>query len=248
MSAWDEWAAFLANGGRYDAPADVARVDRARRYNTRVLSTVLFLAALAVILAVTVLVVGVARVSLLIVIVIVLLVIVLLFLPKMLKLRRNLRTAHDERGIALSVSSEGLATPLLGLIRWNEMIAVLQYDDTARTQAIGRIPITGFGTRVALKSGEALLGITIGVRDATALRARLPEKEQRAVRLWGKREDAVRPGDVTLYLDSFLPPEELQRTLAALRGGAQLHSVPYQVPSSALEYMAAIGAMFEEKK
>lgn len=234
-----KWAAYLQGGGTQEEQLDSAGIARARRWNTAVLmvSGALLLGGAAG-LVVLFTSAGV-RVSLPIVLAIFLLLLGLVFVPRMLRLRRNLQ--HPDATMA--VSTDGITLPSLGLIGWNELIGLVYLDDTARTNTALRVPITGWGARLAFRAGEGSIGLTIGLRDGVAVRERTGGR----IRLWSAGADGTRAGDLTVPLDVRLTPDARERFVAAVRGGAITAGVPFHVASGTIDYAKRVGRMLDPK-
>ncbi len=242
------WGEQLPAERRFDAPVDAGKVASARRWNTGALVVGLVLGVPALALGVALLIRGDSRATLIVLIALLLAVIALLYVPRMLRLRRNLRGVADGGGTAMSITADGVSLPRLPLIRWQDMLGIIYHDDSQRSATVSRSPIVGWGARLALRAGEGRIGVTIGLRDGAAIRSTVrPESDAKLVRLWGGKDDPVRPGDITLPLDATMGAETVRAVVLALRDRAVQHGVPFHTPPNTIEYVKAIARMCDPR-
>ncbi|MBF0672050.1 MAG: hypothetical protein IR160_05630 [Salinibacterium sp.] len=234
-----KWAAYRQGGGVQEDQVDTAGIARARRWNTIILAVSAALLLGGAVGLVVLFTSSGVRVSLPIVLAIFLLLLGLVFVPRMLRLRRNLQ--HPDA--TMSVSTQGITLPGVGLIAWGELVGLVYLDDTARTNTALRVPITGWGARLAFRAGEGSIGLTIGVRDGAALR----ERSGARIRLWNATPEGTRAGDLTVPLDVRLTPDARERFVAAVRGGAIAAGVPFHVANGTIDYAKRVGRMLDPK-
>ncbi|WP_144760723.1 hypothetical protein [Curtobacterium sp. 9128] len=145
-----------------------------------------------------------------------------------LGLRRNrLAQTLGDPARAIRVSDAGVELPLLGLVPWDEVVAVHSVVDEGRIAAMARSTgVRRIAERWTVRLGSSNHLVFIGTADGPALRARAePRRFRRWVRLWA-RSGAPDFGQVQLACDTFYTPDAAAELDAALRSAAAQRGLP----------------------
>lgn len=242
------WTTAFRSGAHYDAVYDRASAARLWSHNTAITvgTGVIGVASTLGVLLLVALEGGLARV--LVVLEIFGLVMVLLVLPTVMGARRRLRRAMAGQGRYARVSAQGLALGLVPQIAWSEVLAVIAFDDRERLERTARVPVRGWGARLALRAGNGAYGITIALTDGTSVRARIGERgEPGLVRLWGPSSTLARRGDISLILDPLLDTRGVTMLSEAVRAAAMMNGVPVHVSSNGVEFVKTLGRLLDPK-
>ncbi|WP_144711517.1 hypothetical protein [Curtobacterium pusillum] len=129
------------------------------------------------------------------------------------------------RGI--TVSPAGVEVPLLGLIRWEDIVAVFTVYDGARADRFTRSTgVRGFAERWTHAVGSADHYLTVALRDGPAMRRRAqPRQFRRWVKLWA-RSGAPDFGAIQVIGDVYYTDEDAARLDRALRAQATRRGLP----------------------
>jgi hypothetical protein len=174
--------------------------------------------------------------------------VMLLTLPTIVNVGQRLRRVHAGDGVYARVSSEGISFALTGRIEWSEVLAVIAFDDTDRVDRTRRIPLIGWGVTVSRRAGNGAKGLTIALRDGSAVQARIRDERERGfVRLWGPKSDPARKGDISLILDPLLDEQGVRAFTEAVATGALLHGIPVLTRRSGVEYLKTLGRLLDPK-
>lgn len=242
------WAEAFQRGNHYDAVYDRAAAAALRSRNRTTTIVLAAIGAVSLLLCLVLAIFGGGFTRLLIVLGIFGLVAMLVSLPTIVNVGTRLRRLDAGEGVLARVSSEGVSFGLVGPIRWSEMVGVIQFDATRRADASARIPLIGWGARLAQRAGNGSRGLTFALRDGTAVQARIRDEHERGfVRLWGQRSDAVRPGDISLILDPLLDESGVRSLSEATVVGAALNGVPVYRPRSTPDYLQTLGSLVDPK-
>lgn len=240
------WARAFEAGNHYDAVYDRATVDAVQARNRRTATVLAIVGGVSLLLCLLLLIFGGAATRLLIVLGVFGLVVMFATLPTILNVGRGMRRLAVGNGTLARVSGAGVSFGLVGPIAWNEVVAVIEYDSTARAQASASIPIIGWGARLSQKAGNGSRGLTIALRDGSAVQARISDENERGfVRLWGPKSSPSRPGDIAIIMDSFLDDAGVRQLLEAIVVGALMNGVPVYHPRSAADYLQTLGRLVD---
>jgi hypothetical protein len=242
------WAEAFRRGNHYDAVYDRAAALALRARNRTMTIVLAAIGAVSLLLCLVLVVFGGGFTRLLIVLGIFGLVAMLVSLPTIVSVGTRLRRLDAGEGVFARVSNDGVSFGLVGPIRWSEMVGVIAFDASGRAETSARIPLIGWGARLAQRAGNGSRGLTIALRDGTAVQARIRDERERGfVRLWGQRADAVRPGDISIILDPLLDEPGVRSLTEATIVGATLNGVPVYHPRSTPEYLQTLGSLVDPK-
>jgi hypothetical protein len=242
------WARAFEGGNHYDAVYDPAAADAVRARNRRMATVLAIIGGVSLLLCLLLLIFGGAFTRLLILLGVFGLVVMFATLPTILNVGRGMRRLAVGKGLLARVSGTDLSFGLVGPIAWSEVTGVIEYDSTARAQASASIPIIGWGARFSQKAGNGSRGLTLALRDGSAVQARIRDENERGfVRLWGPKSSPARPGDIAIILDSFLDEAGVRQLLEAIVVGALMNGVPVHHPRSAADYIQTLGRLVDPK-
>jgi hypothetical protein len=242
------WADAFGRGNHYDAVYDRAAAERYLARNRATSAVLIAVGVVSLLACVLIVVFGGGFTRVLVVLGLVGLVAMLVTLPTIVSVGKRLRRAHAGDGIFARVSASGVSFGLVGTITWDEVLAVVVFDDTARLERTLRIPVLAWGARVSKKAGNGAVGLSIAVRDGSEVRARIRDERERGfVRLWGPKNDPARRGDISLILDPLLDGPGATALTEAVVAAALLNGVPVQAPRSSAEYIKTLGRLLDPK-
>jgi hypothetical protein len=240
------WVRAFEGGDHYDAVYDRAAADSVMARNRTAGTVLTVVGAASLLLCLVLLVAGGPLTRLVILLGIFGLVATFLTLPTILNVRRGMRRLGAGEGTLARVSSVGVSFGLVGPIAWDEITGVIEYDATARADAVARIPLIGWGARASRRAGNGRRGLTLALRDGSAVQARIRDENERGfVRLWGPKSSSSRPGDIAVIIDSLLDDTGVRQLIEATVVGALMNGVPVYHPRSAADYLQTLGRLVD---
>lgn len=238
----------FARGEHYDAVYDRTVAEGYIARNRATVAALLVIGIASVLLCVVLVVFGGGFTRLLVILGIFGFTVMLLTLPTIVNVGRRLRRVHAGDGVYARVSSEGISFGLTGLIAWGDVLAVIAFDDTERVDRTRRIPLIGWGVALSRRAGNGARGLSIALRDGSAVQARIQDERERGfIRLWGPASDPARKGDISLLLDPLLDDGAVKSFIEAVATGALLRGLPVLAPRSSAEYIKTLGRLLDPK-
>ncbi len=242
------WADAFSRGNHYDAGYDRAAAERYRARNRATAMVLLAIGVVSVVLCLVLAVFGGGFSRLLIVLGVFGLVAMFVTLPTIVSVGTRLRRIDAGNGLFARVSSDGVGFGLVERVAWEEVLAVIVFDDTARLQRTLGIPVLGWGARMSMRAGNGAMGLSLALRDGSAVQARIGDERERGfVRLWGPKSDPARKGDISLILDPLLDERAARSFTEAVVVGATMNGVPVLTPRSSAEYVKTLGRLLDPK-
>ncbi|RWZ68313.1 hypothetical protein ELQ92_03590 [Labedella populi] len=242
------WADAFARGDHYDALYDRSAAEGYLARNRLTVAALAGIGIVSALLCVVLVVFGGGFTRLLVVLGVFGLVVMFLTLPTMMNVGRRLRHIRAGNGVFGRVSLHGVDFALTGRIPWEEVSAVVVFDDTERVRRVRRIPLIGRGVDISRRAGNGSKGLSFALPDGSAVQARIHDASQRGfVRLWGPTGDPARHGDVSLLLDPLLDERGATSFTEAVVTAAILRGVPVLTPRSSADYIKTLGRLLDPK-
>ncbi|MFC9559253.1 hypothetical protein [Agromyces sp. NPDC056965] len=211
---------------RFDAPLDLARVQSAGLWNSRLILVGALIAAASVLAAWGAVATGWGNWFTTTVIVIAAAASVSLVISSLIR-RRMLLLLVGGSGTACSIAESGITLAGAPEIAWGDLEFIAILNDRPRTDRLRGVPLFGRLGELTIKAGSGTILCEIAVHDGEALRRRFPSgAAARRVTLYGRWPDGSRRGVLPLLLDAVLSEPATEAAVAAILSAATEHGVP----------------------